>query len=562
MDGPSTADSVVMAEPPLMASAGALGDEAKKTKKRKKEKKDRHKSRAKPKSATSQLLKPPAYDESPLSEKSNLAGRIDYYLRSPLGVKRKDIKVAKPFHQVNLTTEPFITFVIQSNKNEFIRFRNDSLTVVYYATYSNPNINADVAAGPEARAERWALRAASGRPRMFVDPCVMGAGFFHRVEVLVDNVPCLSNSDLNSMHLQYLRTSRIFTDKPPTPYFVSTRDFDFEPGAVTKAMKLGMEPFDAATWNSTQGYRMPVYLDGYFPFGLKNRTLESIDKRKEPNLFFPPDTTITIKLHTHRTKMESIFHPEVARNMTEYFNPAANIDDINDLNLRFALPEAILEYESVQLHPLDHADVIKAFRSGGSASYNYDRVACQHTALMPNLTLTENRFQIPPHARLIYVLFLPDYATFNIEAMRRPLSGFSRFPANCTNMSVSFAGEENLIHDRLENFGIRGQQVEASKRIYWKSLINDRMLSAKFHELFPKTEAEVSLIQALCLNMRNHISNKVETLTVRTEFAGALQSPDRQQVVVMSVHPTGALTCQMDQSTGRWNWQFGLSSFA
>lgn len=556
-------DVAALADPPLMATSGALGDELKHSKKgakRKKSKKDR-KSEPKRRSAgESAVLKPPVYDESPLSEKSNLAGRIDYHLRSPLGVKRRDVKLAKPYHQVNLTTEPFITFVIQANKNEFIRFKHDSLSVVYYGTMTNRIYDAEAAAGTDAAAKRVALRASQNEPSMYMDPSVLGAGFFHRVEVLVDNVPCLSNADLNSLHLQYVRMARIFTNKPPGPYFKT--DLDFETGAdkQSEAMKAGMAPFDAEEYNSTQGYRMPVFLDGYFPFNLKNRSLESYDKRKEPNLYFPPDTTITVKLHAHRTKFESIFHPELANNFTQYFQYEMDVADLDKYGIRFTLLDAVLEYESVQLHPLHHAEIMKAYRSGGSATYNYDKVTCQHTALMPGLSMTENRFQIPAHARLLYILFLPDYATFNIEATRRPLSGLTRFPVNCTNMSISFAGEEHLIHERLENFGIPGRHVEPSKRIYWNKLREDRMCAAKFEELFPKLKEHFSVIQALVVNMSNYISDKVETLCIRSEFAGVKASPERQQIVVMSVHPTGTLTCKADQGSSRWNWEFGTLS--
>lgn len=559
--------TVAMAQPPLMASAGALGDELKvakrsKKEKRKKSKKDKSSSGGSKKSKLSPLIAPPAYDEAPLSEKSNLAGRVDYYLRSPLGVKRRDIKLAKPYHQVNLTTEPFITFSIQANKNEFIRFNTDSLSLVYYGTWANPNRDRAVAADLEEGAERWALRAQKLKPLMFVDPSVMGAGFFHRVEVSVDNVPCLSNSDLNSMQLHYTRASRVFTDKPPGPYFKTSADFATDDeGRLSKAMNAGAAPFDAAEWSSSDGHRMTVPLDGFFPFNLKNRTLESIDKRQDPNLYFPPDTTITVKLHAHRTKMEAVFHPEVAGNIGEYFDKDATVGSIDKYGIRFTILEALLEYESVQLHPLDHANIMQAFRNGGTATYNYDRVSCQHSALMPGVSMTENRFQIPPYARLIYVFFLPDYATFTIDATRRPLSGLTRFPAGCTNMSVSFAGEEHLIHDRLENFGIAGKQVEASKRVYWASLKKNRMLAASFDELFPKRSTDFSVIQALVLNMRNMVSKKIETLSVRTEFATAAASPERQQVVVMSVHPNGTLKCQLENQTGRWNWEFGARQF-
>lgn len=559
-------DPSVMADPPLMVTAGALGNEDKggsRHRKSKKSKKRRDKSDAKqskskrPKSG-SRVVAPPIFSTAPLTPKENLAGRVDRYIRDVLGVKRREIKTAKPYHQVNFTTEPTITFEIRSNKNEFIRFGPDSLSLVYYANYLNPARNA-AAADDETRAERHTLRANQHLPRMFLDPCVMGTGFFHRVEVLVDNVPCTSNSDIGSLMLQYTRCSRIFCEKPPGPYFATSADFDLN--QHSPAMELGMEPFSANAWNSTEGYRMPVFLDGHFPFDLKNRTLESIDRRQEPHLYFPPDTCISIKLHAHRTKMESIFHPEIANNLNQYWNRDLAVANYDALGLRFTFLDALMSYESVQLHPAHHVDLMQAYRAGGLAQYDYDRVCGQYCPLLPNLTITENRFQIDPFARLVYILFLPDYATFNIDALRRPLSGFTRFPENNTSMTVSFASEENLIHERLENFGIRGRRVEASKHIYWKKLRDTRITAAAFEQFFPKSAEHYSVVQALVMDLRNNSSRKVESLVLRMEFAGANRSPAHQQIVVLSVHPTGQLQCSLDNSTGRWIWNFANRTY-
>ena len=305
---------------------------------------------------------------------------------------------------------------------------------------------------------------------------------------------------------------------------------------------------------------MPVYLEGIFPFDLKNRTLESIDHREEPNLYFPPDTCITIKLHAHRTKMESIFHPEIANNLDQYWNRAANVGNYDNLGIRFTIQDAVLNYQSVKLHPLQHVDLMNAYRRG-IAQYDYDRVCGQHTPLMPDLSLTENRFQIDPFARLIYVLFLPDYATFCIDALRRPLSGLSRFPEGCTNMSLNFASEENLIHERLENFGIPGRRVDNGKTVYWVGLKESGITSATFEQWFPKQANEYSVIQALVVDLRNNSSQKMETLTLRMEFSGANRSPQHQQIVVLSVHPTGQLQCAMDNNTGRWIWNFATKTY-
>ena len=553
-------------DPPLMVTAGALGNEDQRLRHRKGGKRSKHKSKHRDgrvtknqRKGSSKLVAPPVFSTAPLTPKDNLAGRVDHYIRNILGVKRIQTKTAKPYHQINFTTEPTITFEIRSTKDEFIRFHHDSIQLVYYASYLNPNGNLAAAAGTEQNAQRHSLRASAARPRMFLDPSVMGTGFFYKVEVSVDNVACNTNNDLNNLLIQYVRSARVYNSKPPGPYFATSADFNYG-DPLGAAMREGMQPFDAPSWNSREGYRMPVYLEGIFPFDLKNRTLESIDHREEPNLYFPPDTCITIKLHAHRTKMESIFHPEIANNLDQYWNRAANVGNYDALGLRFTIQDAVLNYESVKLHPIQHVDLMKAYRHG-LAQYDYDRVCGQYTPLMGDLSLTENRFQIDPFARLIYVLFLPDYATFTIDALRRPLSGFSRFPEGCSNMSISFASEENIIHDRLENFGIAGRRVENGKGVYWTNLKNSRITSAAFEQWFPKNAAEYSVIQALVIDLRNTSSQKMETLVLRMEFSGNNRSPQHQQIVVLSVHPTGQLQCSMDNNTGRWIWNFATKTY-
>ena len=556
----SDTEPQTMTDPPLMVTAGALGNENKSRRKGDKRKKGRKSGKSESskkkhrRGESKKPIAPPVFSTAPLTAKENLAGRVDRYIRDALGVKRHETKTAKPYHQVNFSTEPTITFEIRCNKSEFIRFHPESLTLVYYANYLNPARNVAAAKDSEQESKHHSLRSSAGLPRMFMDPSVMGTGFFHKVEVSVDNVPCMTNADLNSLLIQYVRCARVFTDKPPGPYFATSKDFAFN--ELSEAMQAGMEPFDAPNWNNMDGYRMPVYLDGVFPFDLKNRTLESIDHRQEPNLYFPPDTCITIKLHSHRTKMESIFHPELCNNLEQYWNRAANVNNIDQLGLRFTIMDALLSYESVQLHPGHHMELMQSYMKGGIAQYDFDRVCGQYTPLLSDLSITENRFQLDPFARLLYILFLPDYATFTIDALRRPLSGLTRFPSGCTNMTLSFASEENLVHERLENFGIAGRRVEASKRIYWQKLRNTRITNASFEQLFPKFANQYSVIQALVVDLRNNSSRKTESLVLRMEFAGNNRSPQHQQIVVLSVHPTGQLQNSLDNTTGRWVWNF------
>jgi hypothetical protein len=69
------------------------------------------------------------------------------------------------------------------------------------------------------------------------------------------------------------------------------------------------------------------------------------------------------------------------------------------------------------------------------------------------------------------------------------------------------------------------------------------------------------MIQALVVDLRNHSSQKMESLVLRMEFSGNNRSPQHQQIVVLSVHPTGQLQCALDTNTGRWIWNFATKTY-
>lgn len=493
--------------------------------------------------------------EPPTIPGFNLAGRPDSLKKTDGGLKRNEIKTVGPYHTSNINNESYLHFVVRSSKNEWIRFMSDSLTLVLYGIYNNPARTADSPVASTA-ALTHAMRALSGAPEIYIDPSVMGAGFFHRVEVSINNVPVPTNSAIGNLFSQYVRCCRVFNDKPG-PHFATTREIVFgnERTNFNSAMFKAAKPFDYTTWNSTTGARVECYLDGVFPFDFKNRTLESVDGKKEPNLFFPPDTSIEIKFHLHRDKMASLFHPNV--NMNNYWT-IANVDRPGG-NLTLTFHEAVLKYESAELKPAEHLKAMNQYLHGGVGIYEYDIPRGQHQALTAGQSYTENNFQIQPYARLAYIMFLQDWATFIMENSRRPLSGFSRYPQHCTNLQIGFAGEQHLITKSFERLGAAGEDHQISKKILYEYMKNRKMLGDDFEELFPRDTDIQSLIQGFVIDLKDHYSDKIEQLTVKAEFGGGQNSPANIQIVVMTVHPNGRATCKSGTSPYSWIWNFSQS---
>ena len=492
----------------------------------------------------------------------NLAGRPESLKNKDGGVKRNEVKTVGPYHTGNVNTESYWHFVVRSNKNEWIRFNSDSISVLVYGTHDNPAYE-EGSADPKKKTKKIALQAGIGSPLMYVDPSVMGTGFIHRVDVSINNVPVPTNSAIGGLLLHYVRCARVYNHQAKD-YFATNKDVSVKAAGadlartnLSASMKKAVSAFDYYDPLTNKGTRIPIYLDGQFPFDRRNATLESIDRQKEQNLFFPPDTTVEIKLHLYRGKQEAIFHHQV--NLPDYFNGDKAEVDAPNADILLTFQDVTLEYESVELKASEHVKAMKQYLDGGLGMYDYDIIRGQHQAMETGQSTTQSIFQIAEFCRLIYIIYIPDWATFPMERTRKPLSALSRYPAGCTGISIGFAGERNMITQKFENFGVERVNDEISKKIYYNYLKQNRMISANFEKLFPREEDEYSLIQGFVLDVKHLMSDKTEMLTLQHEFASKT-SPAKQQVVCLSVHPNGRATCRSGSSQFEWIWSFSTTS--
>jgi hypothetical protein len=493
----------------------------------------------------------------------NLAGRPEALKTKDGGIKKSEVKTVGPYHTGNVNTESYWHFVVRSNKNEWIRFNPDSISVVVYGTMDNPKY-LEGSNDPLKKTKTVALQAGIGAPRMFLDPSVMGTSFVYRVDASINNVPVPTNSAIGGLLLHYVRCARVFNHQA-RDCFVTNKDVtliaadeeDATRNSLSAAMKKAVSAFDYFDPLTNKGARVPVYLDGQFPFDRRNATLESIDRQKEQNLFFPPDTTVEIKLHLYRSKAEAIFHHQLT--LPDYFNPDKLEVDAPNADIQITFQDVTLEYESVELKAAEHVKAMKQYMDGGVGLYDYDIVRGQHQAMEAGQSTTQSIFQIAEYCRLIYIIYIPDWATFPMERTRKPLSAFSRYPTGCTGISLSFAGERHLITQRFENFGVASTNNEISKKILFSNMKENRMLNFAFEKMFSRSEDEYCLNQGFVLDVKHLMSDKTEMLTIQHEFATST-SPNKLQVVCISVHPNGRATCRAGSSQFEWIWSFANAS--
>ena len=525
--------------------------------------------KAKSGAITEPVFQPTDRPSLPVLTSLNLAVRPDLEAKSPTGVKLLKKNTTVPHHQSDLNNESHLHFIIRSSRNEWIRFESDALSLVIYGTYNNPDrvlpaaAAAFAAATPERRAEKHALRASDGLPQIYIDPSIMGTAFFYKVDVLINNVSVPTNACLGNLMLHYTRCCRVFNDKPG-PVFYNTNQVAFgaNRNGLNRVMRAATQPFDYISWDRTVGTRVPVYLDGHFPFDCRNRTLESIEGKKEPNLYFPPDTEIEIRFHLFRDRGDAVFN-HLTNNVTNFDDNVASYWNTGQAaawqaGFSLSIQSAELEYESCELHADGHEKSLQLFRSGGIATYYYDIPRGQHQTLTAGQSFTDNIFQVMPWARLVYILFLPDWATYPMENMRRPLSAFSRYPLNATDTQIGFAGQNGLVVDKFVNFGVPGDTAHISKKIYYNYLKGLKAFAGDLEDLFPRYTTERSLVQGYIFDLKDYMSANTEYLNIKMNFSGvnAAASPERTQIVIFTVHTNGKATCKQAQNPFSYVWNF------
>ena len=161
-----------------------------------------------------------------------------------------------------------------------------------------------------------------------------------------------------------------------------------------------------------------------------------------------------------------------------------------------------------------------------------------------------------PRCRLIYLMFLTNFSAFPMAVSGKPINGLSRFPNLCTDMFISFAGENSLITENLQNFGDNTSNNEISKKIFFDYLTSNRMFSGTFDQFFCAEDTSKSLIQILPLDVKHLDSIETERLTLKMQFNKGTPSPANQVILCLSVHTNGRAICSADPKVSDWKWEF------
>lgn len=465
----------------------------------------------------------------------NLAGRPVRAHQKLKGIFESQIKSISPNISGDLNTTPYWAFRIRANNREWIRLQPNSLSMILFGTYPNPNKTSG-AAGKNG-ADNHSLEAFKLAPTVFMDPSVMGTCFVDSVDVNINNVPVPTNANLNHFMTQYSRFCNVFHRKAENFFSLSNK---ISVTGVTTGkegypppLQVGLEPFDYGDWNATEGRRIPIYMHGIFPFDNTCRVREAMMASGHENLFFPPGTTLDIRVNLKRDKVQQLFQGTHLPIKDNYMSTTAT-STLKDIAL--TVQDVTLTYESNIMDEKMHLTAMSDFKKGYSGLYDYDVVYPFHQALMSNQSFTRNEFQIPPRARMLAVMYLVDHALFYTKSQKKPPSGFSTFPANCTDLLVKFNGV-SLVADRFKNIGIINHNAEISKSILFEDLKKKRLYAGHFQSYFPEKDCH-SINQVLIFDVENLMTDLTSILSLEG-FYNATKSPANLQILVFSVHDTG-----------------------
>ena len=97
------------------------------------------------------------------------------------------------------------------NSFQFSWMYKQSLSLVLFMLYPNPNLNPN--GNEQERAVNWATQALTGNPQIWIDPDMMGNGFFTRAKIVINNLPVPTNSANYDHWLHYCHCNRILKQK-------------------------------------------------------------------------------------------------------------------------------------------------------------------------------------------------------------------------------------------------------------------------------------------------------------------------------------------------------------
>lgn len=462
----------------------------------------------------------------------NLAGRPNKADEQIGGIYQKLIKSVKPIITGDLNTSSYWQFSVTTSNREWFRFNIDSLTAVLFGQYDNPNKSTLATDTAENKAAKHALRATKREPIMAMDPSVLATILISSVECTFNSVPNVTTSNLTNFMTQYARFSEVFHHMAQD-YVATSSDWDKEGENISKKLIAASKYLDYSTFDATTGHRIPIRLHGIFPFESTCRPRAALNKYSNDNLFFPPNTHITIRINLKPQKNKLFFYEGNLSLDVNYFGTTAAAAPVQvDLTIQ----DVSLSYETIILEEKQHLTALAEFQKGMSAKYDFDIIYAMHQNIVSNQSYVSNDFQIPPYSSLICIMFLADHALFFSPSTNKPPSGFSRFPSNCTKMKLRFNGIP-LIVDELENPGIASNNHnELSKRTLYNYMIQHRFYNGSFESYFPAKND--GLNQCIVVDMENLKSALTGSLTIETYY-DQHKSTIEKNILVFSIHANG-----------------------
>ena len=450
--------------------------------------------------------------------------------------------------QTNALSDPNITFQIKAAHNEYIRFPDEALCIIYHLHMRNANF-AVGGANEEARSEWLAYvpsDVAISNPQLFIQPLLGMRTFIGDVQVSLDNHRLddkrISANEATHYHMisrlmtsDSIRRSKLGNTVPST---TRRRDFLWTQGAgaagaagarapVRSAELIELQKsitYTARIPGAQQPHMMTGGLEGIFPFACQNPTLRAITKQERANGFLPTGTDIRIELA--KRSPTNAFLENACVNDDTYFYSATLEGEIEGggseatVDLKW-IPVAIgLCYESLVINSPERRKTLDEL----SSKHIHDKPYVVSQVIAPGTQYQQVRLPLEAGTKLVYFVTMP---TYQLASEARPGNFIStRYRLMDRLKSVSFSiGEHHhlAVSEGLKDVDLHqnGQNTRSmSLRYLHQDLHRQGIVSKSWNEWTPTPTAtkEDSYNKLIPIDLTNFTIKEGDELVVTMTF--------------------------------------------
>ncbi len=363
-------------------------------------------------------------------------------------------------------------------------------------------------------------------------PADQGLGFlFQKVEVFLDGVLIGEDTDTAGHNSVYQSLNRLFANRRQRTVVGSKRTF--LTSAERKSSDSTFAKIASSYLHPTLTSEEPLLgeftFDGTFglspPKNFALANLENLNSDQNNRSFFPPHSTIVIRLHPRDPWYAPL--DWCAIDAESMINDSKLRDDekktIKKTRMRLSLIG--MQYE-------------KVVADRGASPGSTRRGCTFDSPFLDKITLEQGHQQIrvtsrvPAGSKLVYFCFLREHQLWHNPQLGKSLTHYFRFPHSLIKFSAALSGRGELFGKRgITNLGGSRGYESLDCRNYFQQIKNQGLVDFDFEDMFPPGNiVSKSLCQVLVADLRPYSIDKTSHIDITLDFDGN-HSPETTKLI-------------------------------